>query len=324
MFLRVLCALVALVAALGMSKDSEAQANICWELLEPIWIPPTPQDAAECIEANLAICAAGALHCCTPTCRLHPDCVLGGTFVAGHWQDVVCEFLEPDEAWEQFLRSQLRPVDDSIPIIREAATAHIRALELQARALPPGLVSLIDGIMASSEAAGLPKFEPRHTRRVRVLSDRVDTAELYLPIGDGIIRRAIALDRLVILRSEIFDQLFNNPAPSLSVLRIRCGVSRQYREALRTMLHELIHVRQWDVLGRDVFLNNYLIEVVLRGYGSDEFEREANALTRGATSNALVRRYIECVDTGDWRQDRILPWSEVFPTLPIPTPPAGP
>jgi len=52
-------------------------------------------------------------------------------------------------------------------------------------------------------------------------------------------------------------------------------------------MHELTHARQWDRLGLDTFLSNYLLETLLVGYGSDNFEREANAL-RTDVQNAVA------------------------------------
>lgn len=270
---------------------SNASVNICWRLLEPIWIPPTPQDAGECAEANLYLCAIGLLHCCGPTCRLHPECNLGGTFVDGHWEDITCELMEPEEAFDRFLRSHLRPLDDGIPIIRRVATAHIESLSLQARALPMDLQNLVNGILASSEAARLPSFAPLHVESALLLPDRVGEAALYLPASRT---RAITLDNLIIMRSMFFYPLFNNVAPPLMSLRIFCAAPRAYRDALSLLLHELVHVRQWDELGRDTFLNTYLIEVLVFGYGNDSFEREAFALAHGTPPSTVDQRFRNC------------------------------
>jgi len=64
-----------------------------------------------------------------------------------------------------------------------------------------------------------------------------------------------------------------------------CGrTSAEFRAAIELLMHELIHVRQWETLDQDSFLNNYLIECMLVGYGSDSFESEAFELEARVSS----------------------------------------
>lgn len=54
--------------------------------------------------------------------------------------------------------------------------------------------------------------------------------------------------------------------------------SNSYGLALSTLVHELVHVKQYRVLGTDTFLLNYSIKnapFVSSGYGRGPYEREA-------------------------------------------------
>ena len=76
------------------------------------------------------------------------------------------------------------------------------------------------------------------------------------------------------MRNAFFYPIFDEPQQSAD--DFFCGrVSPAFANAIGILMHELVHVRQWDVLGHDTFLNNYLMEVLALGYGSDAFEREA-------------------------------------------------
>lgn len=53
------------------------------------------------------------------------------------------------------------------------------------------------------------------------------------------------------------------------------GASHRSMGELLTMMHELVHVRQYRELGRENFLNSYLYEVLAQGYADAAFEAEA-------------------------------------------------
>ena len=271
--IRTLGSVLAMLLTLVFAQPARAQVNICWDLVEPIWVPPTPLDAAECTEKNWHLCFVMP-HCCLPTCRLHPECVLGGTFVDGHWKTLECRMMDPNVALEQFLRGLLRPVDDFLEPIRQAAVIQINGLMAFGRPIPNHVQTLINTLMGSDLMAGQPQFRPGHVARTLLLPERQPTADLYLP---NPATNAITLDNLVIMRNASFDAIYNEPVRTAD--DFFCGrVSPAFANAVRLLMHELVHVRQWEVLGRDTFLNNYLLEVLSRGYPNDSFEREAFAL----------------------------------------------
>jgi len=272
---------VVLVLVLTAGGRARADVNICWELLEPVWVPPSPLDAGECTQNNWRLCAfLGLVHCCGPTCRLHPECVLGGTFVEGHWETLQCQLMPPEVALDQFVRGFLRPADDFLEPIRLTAQTQIAVLTETGSELPPFVQTIVNELMASAPVSW-PRFEPGHVARLRLVSERAPGAGLYLTnarVG------AITLDRLIIMRDAYFDSLYSEPPRTTADLL--CGLtSSMFRFSIGLLMHELVHVRQWEVLGQESFLSNYLIEVLLKGYGSDSFEAEGFSLQ--ASVNAL-------------------------------------
>jgi hypothetical protein len=273
-----LTSLLALGALLSFGESARADVNMCWELVEPIFVPPTPLDGPECIAANWPICFLMP-HCCLPTCNLHPECSLGGRVLEGHWETVECSFMPPELALEKLLRGLARPADDAFEPVRAAATLQVEALRSSGSEIPEFVQTIVNELAASPELAASAGFRPGDALSARLQPERAPTAGLYLTRGFG----AITLDRLIILRNATFDALLNEPPRSTR--DVLCGnTSAAFRGALSTLMHELVHVRQWDVLGEDTFLTNYLIETLSQGYGSDAFETQAYNFGSAATA----------------------------------------
>jgi hypothetical protein len=71
-------------------------------------------------------------------------------------------------------------------------------------------------------------------------------------------------------------------APAFTVANLTKGAPgaapEAFVRAFLLLLHELIHVRQYDQLGIDTFVANYFLETLMFGYGDDSFESEAYML----------------------------------------------
>jgi hypothetical protein len=268
---RLFAAAAAATAFAAVSAPEPAAAvDICWELVEPLWVPPTPPSPEEC---GLAV-LAGLPHCCAPTGQYHPECIALGIFQDGYWTDFTCGSVDPSTALDQFLRGLLSVVDDSVPGLLSAAFLHIDTLRAGAPALPAWMQTLLVDLRNAPYMAGVPSYTAEHVANVRVIPRRTATADLYLRSDLGVVAAAVTLDKLVILRDDLYDALMRHPAVTLQ--NVRCGATTPlFREALTVLAHELVHVRQFQILGRDAFVNSYFLDVLVNGYGNDALESEA-------------------------------------------------
>ena len=262
--------------------------DICRELLESVWVPPTPMDPVECLTANADICwIPGMHHCCGPTCRLHLECELGGSFIDGHWSDITCESMSPEEALRRWANGTLDSlVDASVGALIQAAAQYQIALRAGARSLPPHVVALVEEIRRSPVMEGLPTFLSTHITDARFVTQTAAGDALY---SDSI--RATTLDDLVVMRDDLYDALFNEPPRTLA--QLRCGQgSRAFRNALEVLLHELVHVRQFDEMGRDAFLATYILQILAEGYEGSDLEDEAFEVSFGVREPLVDQRAV--------------------------------
>ena len=122
-----------------------------------------------------------------------------------------------------------------------------------------------------------------------MLSTNNRNAALYLQEGFA----AITLDDLIIFGSEHYEILMDSSNHHYTVSQIASGSAPpEYVEELLRLIHELVHVKQYDSLGNDAFLTNYLLETISKSYGSDAFEREAY----GFECDVAQSIGLECMD----------------------------
>ncbi len=127
------------------------------------------------------------------------------------------------------------------------------------------LKEVINSIISQSELSRNEYFHPIDIDRVRIVSETHPTAKLYLKEGYN----GITLDNLVILKDDMYIILRNwNKIPSDSL-------NEKEILAVQLIIHELVHVRQYRNMGKEVFINRYLAEDLIKGYPNIEMERQA-------------------------------------------------
>ena len=139
-------------------QGAQAQSyNVCHELVEPFWSPPSIQRTLECLEPDF-ICGFLPPHCCLPGCEFDPLCWLARTVtevtIDGHWENVTCEVSSVDEIFEFWMADQLASLDDLLlPGVQEVMWAHIETLSAGEQPLPHAVQEMITVIMDSPLAA---------------------------------------------------------------------------------------------------------------------------------------------------------------------------
>ncbi|MEA2732920.1 MAG: hypothetical protein QOF70_7395 [Acetobacteraceae bacterium] len=276
---------VLVVCLLAVTPPASAQPyNVCFDLLEPLWHPPQPADAATCLREPL-ICLIMP-HCCFPDCALHPECIAGRALAhEGSWErrgGTTCEILPIDRIGELWVRRQLAIVDDVVaPGVKDYLYTQILQLEATASPIPTPVKNLLAELLGTGVGAGTPRFDRSHIENARVTPNTAPPSSLFLRPGYD----AITLDRLIVMRNDtptLFTDLFTTSLPPDVTLRdLQTGgrlFGNSFVTAFVTLSHELVHVRQVAEMGADAFYNNYLLEWARSGlkYASgDPFEAEA-------------------------------------------------
>ena len=68
-------------------------------------------------------------------------------------------------------------------------------------------------------------------------------------------------------------------------------VRRDCTNNLRLLAHEFVHVAQYERLGREGFLQEYIQQIVVHGYLKAPFELDAEAKATKACRDAGVRSF---------------------------------
>jgi hypothetical protein len=190
--------------------------------------------------------------------------------------------------------------------IKNVYDIYVSTLTRLGRNIPANAQAIIaDLISPVYEDGGLAGFQFSDMQNVKIVSSDFPTAQIFLPAG----REAITLGPVIILSADIYNALFdpahagmttnqllNLPVfdtPMLTCCNLTdntctggdpaCGES-YYRNSIETLIHELVHVKQYRILGREGFLLTYLLSTIdyAAHHGTDafvdginDFEREA-------------------------------------------------
>lgn len=262
--------------------------NICRQLIEDLVVPPVLDFQLSCDVGTVGCFVLP--HCCVPgSCLAFPECVVEEQVVkaagyVAHAGEVYCgvQNLNGEKLFADIANKRIQDKDlvtlstgGANSFLYKHVGAYLDSLECNARPLPPTLAGIARILMT------MPGFDNFYTQadveNVRVIPHR-ESGLLDLP-KDGY--SAITLGTLVIMQDDLYDRLFAPPGyPD--------GWSWPYLVAVPafdndhtffTLIHELVHVRQYRELGRETFINQYLPDAVLNGYGSDDFESEAYSVS---------------------------------------------
>jgi hypothetical protein len=261
--------------------------NVCRYLIEELLVPAAVVPHLKCDIDGLECLALP--HCCVPgACLAFPECVVTEQVVSAaeyvvHAGDVYCGLQEVSA---EHLLDDLK--NDRITDLAQITTgglnstlytvagSYIDALSCGAQELPAAFADVVRSVMT---LPGFPSaFTEADVSRVRVISADGAFASVFLPDD----KNAITLDGLVIIRGEIFDRL---AVWAYDWSTAGAGsLTAEEMKPLFLMLHELTHVRQYRELGREAFVNNYLVSVIQNGYADASFEEEAYSVSDGNSS----------------------------------------
>lgn len=261
--------------------------EVCREVIKRIFVPAEGHTEHVCLDPG----ATWLIHpwCALPgLCKLDPFCSVAEYVQTsdGYFTEEVA--IECDTSEEGFIRdvtrsarAQLPGFDDSnFPGPKEVFRRQIEAGWTRGTAIPQAVQEFINLEVIRLRPGSPPIFDKRHVGQMRMLSNKD-------PILGWIVKDqyATTIANLVIFRDEIFQRLINLKMPPswLSLSNSEgdfCAVS--------TLVHELVHVRQYDEIGINAFIYNYLGQLGKAG-GNEvdgEYEREAYGFENQFALNA--------------------------------------
>jgi hypothetical protein len=156
-------------------------------------------------------------------------------------------------------------------VLYTVAGSYIDGLECKAQPLSDTVKAAAHAVMALEGFPGL--FGDSELDRAHILPQRA-SGVLGLPKeGYG----AITLDSLILLQDYQYDALASGDISFDRVVQGRATSAEV--DAFYTIMHELVHVRQYRELGREQFLNTYLPDAVVNGYAGVGLEDEAYSMS---------------------------------------------
>jgi hypothetical protein len=266
---------------LGIPLPEPQELNICRTLIEDLVVPPVISSQLTCDVSGFECIFLP--ECCIPAaCLGLPECVTtqqivqAASYVA-HAGDLYCgtQDITPENLVTDIENNRIPDLTSlstggTNSVLYAAAGAYIDTLECQASALG-GFKSVATVLMMQPDFP--QKFTQVDIDNVRILPQR-QSGVLNLP-KDGY--DAITLGTLVFLRDELYDAIMNAEWSWPDV--VLDPINSVNDTAMYTMIHELVHVRQYRELGRETFLNQYLPDALLNGYANADFEQEAYSVS---------------------------------------------
>jgi hypothetical protein len=269
--------------------DQSSGVNICRVLLEDLIVETlVPQVSFTC-NTDVGYCFFNPLCCVPIACLASPDCVIehvvnevvttvygAGTTYCDVSQVSARDLLDKIGKQQITNFAQLLAggqLDHLLDLVR----VDTDSLYVASNGLPSNVNDIIRYLIAPVYDGGFTGFAYADMSVVHIVPQRMPTASVYLQPD----KAAITLGKVVIIKNELYDALV---APANAAVTgpdmITNDLDYNFVSAVDTLIHELVHVKQYRVDGDTGFLTNYVIGTIASGgYGNDAYEREAYTYT---------------------------------------------
>jgi hypothetical protein len=270
------------------SLTSATEVDVCVHVLEDI---TSPVNEYSCGNASALppdpLCILNFTCCIPQVCKVTPACGLARVVIetiakAG---DVHCfSGISAEELWQRWKDRQIAFLIDYFTggiaeVLLPLVKADIAVLALMGDHLPEHQQGLLKEIIGPVYDYGNTGFGYEDISNIKIINfNRNENTKIWRSTRNGEPAEGLTLGRIIILKEENYNELMN-PANKYTLRELLLGAgSDAYVNALVTIIHELVHVKQHRVLGTDAFILNYLMKtapVISGGYGHDPYEREA-------------------------------------------------
>jgi hypothetical protein len=187
---------------------------------------------------------------------------------------------------------------------------YIQILTAVGRPLPDNVQTILADLVSPIYDGGVRGFSFADMQNVKIVSSDFPTAGQWL-FGN---RGAITLGQVVILRSDLYEALVDpananvtfNDLLTQKVVDVRTtehAHAPNFLDAVDTVAHELVHVKQYRNLGQDGFVLTYLLSTLdyqarHGGDGTNAFEKQAFTFEADIATLA-GRSYCKSVECSD-------------------------
>ncbi|NHZ94497.1 hypothetical protein [Massilia sp. CCM 8734] len=256
----------AYAACLGLGPPTPKTTNICERLVDRLVIPQTK------VFCELPWYARIFMPQCNLPGACHVDPICKSFEVTREVAEVVlnagdlyCDFrqITPERMIEgirdqTFTDSVKLTTGGTSSILFDVANRHIDSMSCNGSPLNEKLKEWVACVASKSTVPQDTYFYPIDVNRAVIISKTNPTADLYLRRGFD----AITLDDLVIIEDDKF-QILRNWSKGIGE-----ALNDAEQSALKTMIHELVHVRQYRNIGKESFINLYLAEAIASSYAN--------------------------------------------------------
>ena len=274
---------VATLAALLAGGPSKADGyDLCIKALDESVLSPVNVVTKKSCRVEPPGCLFIDPFCCVPHCLDLPQCVVTRQIseaidFVSRGGNVVC-FKEDAaryvyENWkagaaELLLNSATGGVSEKITALLALDAEALYALGTD---LPHNRARVLTEIKAFvPDRLG---YTTANLRGVRITDERGDfNRDLWLTRG------AITLGKLIILKANDYIAISNQSTPYTLYDLLGSAPDDSYYEDTNLLVHEMVHVKQYDRVGTDRYFSKYILENVpglTPGYGFGESEQEA-------------------------------------------------
>ena len=280
---------------LGLGMPAPQQTNVCETLVENLVVPAHTELFCDIDTWELAFlpwCAAPGACFVDPTCITFQQTkeIAETIYYAG---DLYCDFREvdPEEMIEKlgnglYTDTVKLTTGGTSSILFNVAEAHIDTLSCSADYLSSNLKDVIDHIAVESPWPRDEYFYNVDLDRATIIDRSAPLADIYLREGYG----AITLDSLIIFRDTAYLALSSWSHTWDEVKFGQLTVAEE--QAMISLIHELVHVRQYRQMGEEQFINSYLTEALQNDYPSISMEQQAYSFQSWASKEYERQRGI--------------------------------
>lgn len=247
--------------------------NVCEEVLQHLFHAPSYDELPDCPSRSWSQCLSQWECCVTKSiCLTLPECVIDRVVetAAAYWDQSTNVSCELKSFKEEFVTALVQTT--GLPdILLPAASTYLDICKMGADPLSDDVKAIIHNLIQPFLDNGTAKFQLMDLDQALVhKSDdtvAIFTGELNSP---PVTHEAQTLENMVIfddLLGQRVDAATGNMVPGAPTPEafLNCQGDPLYHWTIDLLVHELVHMRQYREMGADLFVEQYLYEVVSTG-----------------------------------------------------------